>query len=96
MGIIRYVKNKNQNTFGQIPCGGNASSFEAGDCDVTLTLTAANGTETRTLTYTVKVLKQESDKEIVDAASSRLAFSDISSEDIDNVTQNLTLMKSGR
>ncbi len=68
--------------------------FEAGDCDVTLTLTAANGTETRTLTYTVKVLKQESDKEIVDAAYSKLAFSDISSEDIDNVTQNLTLMKS--
>lgn len=68
--------------------------FEAGDCDVTLTLKAVNGTETRTLTYPVRVLKQESDKEIVDNAYSKLAFSDISSEDIDNVTQNLTLMNS--
>ena len=68
--------------------------FEAGDCDVTLTLTAVNGTETRTVTYPVKILKQESDKEIVDAAYSNLTFSDISSEDIDNVTQNLSLMNS--
>ncbi len=68
--------------------------FEAGDCDVTLTLTAINGTESRTLAYPVKVLKQESDKDIADAAYSKLKFSDISSEDINSVTQNLSLMNS--
>ncbi len=68
--------------------------FEAGDCDVTLTLTAVNGTETRTLVYPVTVLKEESDKDIVDAALAKLSFSDISNEEIGNVSQNLSLINS--
>ncbi len=68
--------------------------FEAGDCDVALTLTAVNGTETRTLVYPVTVLKEESDKDIVGAALAKLSFSDISSEEIGNVSQNLSLINS--
>ena len=68
--------------------------FEAGDASVKLTLTAVNGTETRVIEYNTTVLKENSDKDIVDAALDNLNFSDISSEDITNVTQNLALINS--
>lgn len=66
--------------------------FEMGNARLTLTVTAVNGDASETREYPVTVLAHKSDKDIVDTALANLRFSDISTEAIDSVTKNLSLI----
>lgn len=59
-----------------------------GDATVTLTATASNGA---TKEFTITVLEFTDASEVLKNAASDLAFSSISSESVNSVTQNLTL-----